>query len=227
MLKTNIKRLVAGFCLAILLSGSSYADEPTHPLDQFLNNLESYTADFKQTLSSENGEVLEVSTGVVYMQNPGKFRWVYKEPYSQVIVTDGMTLWIYDEDLEQVTVRDISKTIDSTPAAIISGKEKIDRYYLTEELGKIEGFDWIELTPRDTENQYRNIKLGFDENNNLIMMILSDNLGQITRIDFSNPVRNEKQGEMLFMFEIPEGVDVIDERKQEGKTDSQLPASTQ
>lgn len=215
MLRIITRRLVIVLLLTGLFPSNLYANEKASPLNLFLNNLESFTADFKQTLSSENGEILETSSGVVYMQNPGKFRWVYKEPYSQVIVTDGKTLWLYDEDLEQVTIRDISETIDSTPAAIISGQKKIDQYYITEDLGKIEGFDWIELTPKDTENQYKNVKLGFNKDNNLIMMILSDNLGQVTRIDFSNMVRNKKLDRPLFLFDVPEGIDVIDERKQE------------
>ena len=44
------------------------------------------------------------------------------------------------------------------------------------------------------------------------MMVLFDNLGQITRIDFQDPVRNKRFGGPLFTFEIPDNVDVIDDR---------------
>ena len=208
-----------------MFSSGVSAEENANPLENFLTKLESYKADFRQVLTSEHGEILEESTGVVYMQNPGKFRWVYEEPYSQVIVTDSVTLWLYDQDLQQVTIRDISKTIDSTPAAIISGQEKIDQFYVTVDLGEIEGHNWVELTPKDIENQYKSVKLGFDNESNLAMMILSDNLGQITRIDFSNPVRNKRLGGPLFLFEIPQGVDVIDDRiQEENKTESSAPS---
>ena len=207
----TIKKVTVLFFLLSLTGAGLHAEEKENPLDHFLNKLESFTADFTQTLSSENGQLLEESSGVVYMQNPGKFRWVYEEPYSQIIVTDSKTLWLYDEDLEQVTIRDISESIDSTPAAIISGQEKINEHYVTVDLGEIEGFDWIELTPRSIENQYNSVKLGFD-GNNLGMMVLADNLGQVTRIDFTNPVRNKRLGGPLFLFEIPEGVDVVDDR---------------
>ena len=65
---------------------------------------------------------------------------------------------------------------------------------------------------RDLDSQYRDVRLGFDKNN-LVMMILHDNLGQITRIDFLNPERNKRFGGPLFTFTPPEGVDVIDERQ--------------
>lgn len=212
MLKSKfIKVIIILFTFHFSLSTGVSAEEKQNPLDHFLNGLESFSADFKQTLSNEFGEILEVSSGIVYMRNPGKFRWIYQEPYAQVIVTDGGTLWLYDEDLAQVTIKDITETIDSTPAAIISGQEKINRHYVIIDLGRIDGFDWMELTPRDIENQYQSVKLGFD-GNNLGMMILHDNLGQVTRIDFINPVRNRELDGSLFMFDIPEGVDVIDER---------------
>ena len=212
MLKSSSKNLpVIIFIFLSLVNTSLHAGEKESPLDNFLHNLESFKADFSQTLSNERGDILETSSGEVYLQNPGKFRWVYREPYSQLIITDGVTLWLYDQDLEQVTIRDVSKTIDKTPAAIISGQENINKYYVSIDLGEIEGYDWIELTPRDIENQYSSVRLGFNRNE-LGMMVMFDNLGQITRIDFHNPVRNKRFGGPLFTFEIPENVDVIDDR---------------
>lgn len=209
-------RIFATICLCLLFGAHqiAVAEENTDPLAFFLNQLESYQADFRQTLANEQGEVLETSTGKVYMQNPGRYRWEYEQPYVQLLITDSATLWIYDQDLEQVTVKNVAGAIDNTPAAIISGQQNLTEHFVMINMGVIEGFDWVELTPRDIENQYRSIRLGFDKNN-LIMMILNDNLGQITRIDFLNPVRNKRFGGPLFTFEIPEGVDVIDERQLE------------
>ena len=202
--------------LCFLPAFPAYAGNAPGPLEKFLQDLESFKADFTQTLSNEHGEVLETSSGVVYMQSPQKFRWVYQEPYSQLIITDGTTLWMYDEDLQQVTIRDVSETIDSTPAAIISGQENIDAYYIKNAMGEIEGADWIELTPRDVDSQYSSIRLGFD-NGELAMMILFDNLGQVTRIDFSNISRNKRFGGPLFTFSPPDNVDVIDDRQKSGQ----------
>ncbi len=212
LLKDNfINTVFIFFTFNFLLFSSAFAEEDKNPLDHFLNKLESFQADFIQTLSNEYGVTLETSSGVVYMQNPGKFRWVYQEPYAQLIVTDSKTLWLYDEDLAQVTIRDIEESINNTPAAIISGQENIDKYYVTVDMGNIEGYNWIELTPKDIENQYNSVRLGFNDNN-LGMMVMFDNLGQVTRIDFMNPVRNKRFGGPLFTFEIPQGVDVVDER---------------
>ncbi len=199
---------LSGF-IAITLLNTASADVTNNPLDHFLEGMDDIKANFKQTLLNEHGEELETSSGIVYMSRPGKFRWDYTEPYSQQITTDGNTLWIYDEDLEQVTIRDISNSIENTPAAILGGTGDFDDHFVIINIGNIEGFEWVELTPRDIENQYHSIRLGFNKKH-IGMMILFDNLGQTTRIDFIDSERNTNLDDSLFVFEPPEGVDVID-----------------
>ena len=210
MKKQYIQLYKTAVILFLTATISANAENDT-PLDKFLNKLDTFQADFKQTLINEKGEELETVTGIVYMQSPGKFRWDYKDPYSQIIITDGITLWIYDKDLEQVTIKDISGTIDDTPAAILSGEENINEHFVIIPMGDIYGYDWIELTPKDIENQYSRIRMGFDKDK-LGMMVMFDNLGQTTRIDFQNSRRNKSLESSLFTFEPPEGVDVIDDR---------------
>ena len=196
----------------LLFTVSIHAEEGKSRLDEFIFNVDTFQAGFKQSLYNEDGENMETSNGQVFMQKPGKFRWIYQQPYTQLIITNGETLWVFDADLEQVTIRDISDTFENTPAAmILSGKEVIDQHFIMNDMGEIDGYDWIELTPRDTENQYSRIRLGFD-GDLLGMMILFDNLGQTTRIDFENQKVNQQINQELFRFVPPEGVDIIDDR---------------
>lgn len=189
------------------------AAERVDPLKVFLKEFETLQADFTQTLLSEDGEQLEKTTGTLYLQQPGKFNWHYKEPYVQKIITNGEVLWIYDEDLEQLTIRTFeSDMIERTPAAIILGNSRLEQHFIQIDLGIIEGFNWVELTPRDLDAQYKNIRIGFD-GKRLGMMIIADNLGQTTRIDFNDVNKNTKLAADLFNFEIPADVDVIDERQ--------------
>lgn len=199
------------FCLSssVLVSAAERVD----PLKVFLKEFETLQADFTQTLLNEDGEQLEQTTGTLYLQQPGKFYWHYKEPYVQKIITNGEVLWIYDEDLEQVTIRKFqSDMIEKTPAAIILGDSRLEQHFIQVDLGDIEGFKWVELTPRDLEAQYKNIRIGFDAKR-LGMMIIVDNLGQTTRIDFSNANKNTTLSAELFNFDIPANIDVIDERQ--------------
>lgn len=212
-MKKSLKHLFFYFVLcALYFSPAFSADaEKANAMDDFLKNLDGFQAGFTQTLFNEQGEILETSSGIVYMQYPGKFHWKYRDPYSQLIITDGDTLWLYDKDLEQVTIRDVSASIENTPAAILSGEENIDKHFIVEKMGDIEGYEWIELIPKDAEDQYKNIRLGFD-GRNIGMMVLHDNLGQVTRIDFNNIQRGKELDPALFTFEPPSGIDVIDDR---------------
>lgn len=198
-------------CNLLLVTCYSYAEAPETKLDHFLDGLETYSAAFKQELYSESGEVLEKSTGVFYLRRPGMFHWAYYEPYSQMIISDGVTLWIYDEDLEQVIIRNLGDSLGQSPAAILGGDVRIADHYLVIALDKSEGLDWMELTPRDVDSQFRTIRLGFAANH-LKKMLLFDNLGQKNLITFLDTKRNSQLDIQLFDFTPPQGVDVIDER---------------
>lgn len=207
----DLKFLIICF-LSGLVSGSTFATEPTGPLRSFLKDFKTLQADFTQTLLNEHGERLEQTSGTLYLQRPGKFHWSYRKPYLQTIISDGEVLWVYDEDLEQVTIKHITaETLNQTPAGIILGDAELEKHFVQVDMGDIEGFDWIELTPRDLEAQYQNIRIGFDANN-LGMMIITDSLGQTTRIDFSNINKNSGLTANLFNLDIPDFVDIIDER---------------
>jgi len=210
----NTFRLILVLILAIFKASFVFAENNKDPLQDFLSDFKSMEANFVQSLINEDGEELEKTEGLLYLQQPGKIHWSYETPYAQKIITNGDVLWMYDEDLEQLTIREIGNAINETPAGIILGNNDIAEHFVQVDMGVIEDFDWIELTPKNLEAQYRNIRLGF-EKSRLRMMIILDNLGQTTRIDFSNVKKNQQLSSMLFEFEIPEGVDVIDERQKE------------
>lgn len=188
-----------------------HAEEASDPLHSFLHDLDSLKSDFNQILIGTNGDVLEEAAGVLYMQSPGRFYWAYQSPYTQKIITNGETLWIYDEDLEQVTIKDVSESLDDTPAAILSGSENVEKHYQVVDKGLIEGLNIFELNPVDSENQFETINIGF-HGKQLFLMVMHDNLGQTTRINFSNVERNAAVDSGRFEFTPPDNVDVIDGR---------------
>ena len=194
--------------LIIIQTGSTNTD----PLQYFLTDLRSLEAKFVQILINENGDELERTEGFLYLQTPDSFFWHYQKPYAQKIISNGSKLWIFDEDLEQVTVKNIDNKIEQTPAGIILGNHSIKEHFVQISIGVIDGYDWIELTPRDLDAQYKNIKIGFN-NNNLGMMIIIDNLEQITRIDFSDSKKNIKLSSEIFNFNVPDNIDIFDETK--------------
>ncbi len=183
-----------------------------NPLDVFLDGLETFSADFEQRLLDSSGEVLETSKGTVQLRRPGMFSWLYREPYTQKIISDGKTLWIYEEDLEQVTISDASAAVQDTPALIFSGHYDIAEHYVINELENDAEYVWLELTPRNLEAQYRALRLAFSDNE-LSGMILFDSLGQTLLITFMNSRRNPELEREYFRFTPADNIDVIDARK--------------
>ena len=188
-----------------------------NPLDTFLEGLDTFSADFEQTLLDTAGEVLETTKGTVQLRRPGMFSWSYSEPYVQEIISDGKTLWVYDEDLDQVTISDVSEAIEDTPALIFSGNYSLSDHYVINELGNGDEYTrddehaWVELTPRDIESHYRSLRLAFS-GNELAAMLLSDSLGQALFITFTNGSRNPDLNRELFRFTPAGNIDVIDAR---------------
>ncbi len=200
------------FILCFVLATDLYADEKAGQLDKYLEGLETLSASFEQTLLNQYGEELEQSAGMMHLRRPGMFHWAYSEPYTQYLISDAASLWVYDVDLEQVSIRDISSIIEDSPAALLAGDIDINEHYIVMHIENSEALDWLELTPRDVESQYRAIRLGFQDEQ-LVKMILFDALGQTTQITLVDIKRNSELDIELFRFTPPEGVDVIDSRQ--------------
>lgn len=177
-------------------------------LDRFLAELTSFTATFEQQLFDEYGELLEASSGEVAIAKPGKFRWEYRDPYEQIIVSDGATLWVYDVDLEQVSVNPLANDNPESPASLLVGDIDVDRHYVVSESPSVDGVAWVSLTPRAAQAQYSSVEIGFDADG-LHGMRLADNLRQLTSITFGDIARNVEIAPGRFAFTPPPGVDVL------------------
>ncbi len=89
--------LLLGWMLGSL-AGPVSAREATATLalESFLQDLKTLTASFRQDVYDEAGALIETSRGTLSVQRPGRFSWIYSEPYRQTIVSDGKALWLYD-----------------------------------------------------------------------------------------------------------------------------------
>ncbi|HJY39726.1 MAG TPA: outer membrane lipoprotein chaperone LolA [Steroidobacteraceae bacterium] len=177
-------------------------------VESFLQGLDGLQAQFKQTLTDRNGQPTEEASGTLAISRPDRFRWDYREPYSQVIVSDGARIWIYDSDLEQVTVRKLDETLSATPAMLLSGRSNLsDNFSVTQ--ASLEGsVEWIRMEPRRDDTDFKWVRLGF-EGAVLKYMQLADKLGQTTSLEFSNVERNPPLDPSRFTFTVPPGADVI------------------
>lgn len=204
---TPLARCLTIGVLALGLASTASADG-REQLDEFLDKVKSFHAEFEQQLFDEYGEPLETSSGEVDIVRPGRFNWSYQKPYRQRIVSDGKTLWVYDADLEQVTINDVDLGNVDSPGRLLGDDVDIDASFKVEPLPTKDDVEWLRLTPKASEQQFNEIELGLREGI-VVSMRLKDNLGQTTVIGFSAVDRDAKIEPSVFHFEVPPGVDVI------------------
>lgn len=204
-----LRALALGFVLGLPASPVAAKEAiATLALESFLKELKTLTASFRQDVYDEAGALIETSRGTLSVQRPGRFSWVYSEPYRQTIVSDGKTLWLYDEDLAQVTVNSVGTGMAGSAAALLGDEIDLNTAYVLSETGEREGLHWVNLTPRAEETQYTGVSIGLRDGV-LASMRLTDNLGQTTALSFEALRRNPQLASDLFTFTVPAGVDVV------------------
>lgn len=210
----SIKNIPIRVCAAFLLTLVSFnasAQNGREQLQNFFREVQSLKASFTQALLDAQGEPLQVTSGTVWLQRPGKFRWDYREPFPQLIVSNGNKVFLYDVDLEQVTVRPLDDALGNTPVLLLAGNEPLEKNFTIKELDPSDGLAWVELVPKAEDLVgFERMQFGF-AGNQLKAMQMADNLGQITRLRFSDGERNVDIDANLFEFTPPKGVDVIGE----------------
>jgi outer membrane lipoprotein carrier protein len=190
-------------------------------LKTFIATTHSAQANFTQEVLDQNGKRIQSANGIMQFQRPGKFRWAYQKPYEQLIVGDGAKFWLYDVDLNQVTVRKLDAALGSSPAALLSGSNEIERGFTLMENGNKDGLEWLQATPKgqdsngpgskDQDSSFSKILMAFNAQAELVVMELNDMFGHKTVLRFSAMQRNPKLSEQQFKFTPPKGADVLSE----------------
>jgi outer membrane lipoprotein carrier protein len=177
-------------------------------LRTFIHDTQTARASFSQTVTDQNGRPKQQASGEFAISRPGKFRWSVDKPYQQLLVGDGERVWIYDPDLNQVVKRRADQALGTTPAALLAGRDDVERAFDWHDLPAADGLDWLGATPKDKESSFTEIRLGFD-GAALAALDIFDNFGQHTRIKLSKLERNPKLAPDLFKFTPPKGADVV------------------
>ncbi len=207
----NKARMSNFYAVVSLLLGLFAVSQTTQadPVADYFSSLDNFQANFSQSVVDSGGEQIQNSSGEVWIQRPGRFRWSYQHPYSQLIVADGKQLWTYDEDLEQATVKAIDEALSSTPAMLLSGFRPLSEVVSWAEDPGNDVYRWYRLTPKEADAAVEQVRIGFDKQGELALIEVQDDFENHTRISFSNVKRNIKLDAGLFELKLPEGTDII------------------
>ena len=210
MNKLWLKVLLASALFTSAVFPSAVFAGGVESLKGFYNNTNAMRAKFSQEVKDNQGAVIQEVEGTMQLQRPNKFRWDYNKPYQQQIISDGKEVFLYDTDLEQVTIRSLSQTLGTSPAALLAGGAEVEKSFKLKDIQGEGGLDWVEALPKGEDSGYERILLGF-KGGDLRKMELYDSFKNTTSITFSSVERNPKLEIADFLFKTPEGVDVIGE----------------
>lgn len=212
------------FLLLCLYSTLTPADGRAELL-RFFQEVRSLQANFEQTVLDQKGKTVQHSTGILYLKRPNQFHWIYREPYHQLLISDGQNVWFYEEDLNQVTIRPIDQILEETLTLILSGENIIEsRFDLNALPDKKDGdLQWVALLPKRVGQSFKKMQFGIGSHE--IRIELLDELGLKTFLTMDHLDRNPALDTALFRYTPPKGVDIIDERRnRKDKASSEKPS---
>ncbi len=203
-----MKRLII---MLLLLPGLSLAPAlaaKKDSLQRFFRDVKTYSAHFDQVVLDEGLNLIQESSGNLWIERPGKFRWHYDKPFEQHIVGDGEKVWSYDVELQQVTVRPTTGALGYTPAILMAGRGRLKDNFTVKPLGRQGSLEWTQMMPKKKDGGFEDIRIGF-ENGRIRVLEMIDSFDQTTRLTLSEAKENKKIDPGKFRFKVPQGVDVV------------------
>ena len=220
--------LFFSFLLTFAL-GASIAEESRQKTEKIITTLqekyealESLQASFEQKNELKSLGRITTSSGRLAWKKPGKLRMEYVKPEKQVLVSDGRMYWLYTARFKQVIV---SKTggsgFGTTPLLFLSGKGNLKKnFHVTvEEVGvaRRSGGIWrggqphrIRLEPKAAGASFRRMWVEVEpENFRILTLAYIDNIGNKSRLRFSDVKENVRIAGEKFQFVVPPNVEVL------------------
>ena len=193
------------FILLFSLNVSANSDSD---LSNILNQMNSLTGKFKQTVKDQNGATLQEVSGQFFFKKPNLFKWDYLEPSKNQLISDGELLYLYDPDLKQVVISQLKKFGGLSPAMLLVTSD-IESLFEITIVQDEKGTDWFRALPLEPEKaNFKEVFINFIQKELKGMRII-DGFNNTTEIEFIKVSRNTEINEAIFLFNTPDDIDII------------------
>lgn len=214
--KPLVLAMAMGFWLwmghATAVLGAEPQDSPPEVkrLQAFLDHLKTVEAEFDQRLLDSNEEPPKISHGQFSAARPGLFRWDYTAPYQQLIVSDGQTVWFFEPELQQVTKSSAAK-LDKSPAGFLTSGKRLEETFRWQVVpGPDKDQPTVMLHPLQEGSLNWIAIVLHPQRDEITDFLVEDSLHHRSRIRFTKWRANGEIPKERFHFEVPKGVDVIE-----------------
>lgn len=203
--------LVSGMVSAQVVSAPAGDLAAANQLAAILADTRTLQADVNQLTLDQSGREVQEFEARLSLSKPDHFSWEITSPYSELMVTDGTRLWHYEPDLDQVTIEPFSDDVSRTPALLLNGDAQAiaESYTVSSADMDFGSKTRFILYPKATDSLFERLSLTFADTV-LEEMQFEDSLGQKTSLTFTGVTTNQVLDDSAFVFEIPEGIDVLD-----------------
>ena len=170
-----------------------------------------FRADFVQEVTSATlGQTLR-SRGQVFFKKPGRMRWEFTEP-QQLLIADGSALWLYQPAERQVVKTPFQYAFSSqTPVSFLTGVGRLEEDFSVLPQGETSSVYQLRLTPKQAAEAIGLLDIEVSkETFDILQALITDPLGNTTRVSFTNIERETALGDDLFRFELPPGIDLVE-----------------
>lgn len=175
-----------------------------------LATLDFFSANFKQQVLDADGNELQNALGTLAVQKPNLVHWKTAEPDESLIISDGATLWFFDPFVEQVSAYLLEKALMNTPILLLTSSDpSLWQHY---SVSSMDENNYL-IHANDNNAQVKTLELRFKEKSNVLeSFTILDATGQLSIFKLSKfDVENSPENS-LFIFEIPEGIELDDQR---------------
>lgn len=171
-----------------------------------------FKAQFIQEMKVASLGVSDRAEGTVVFKKPGKMRWDFQTPKAQQIISDGSILWVSQPEDRQVLKAPFKAGfVSTTPVSFLLGVGRITDEFRpeTDARGCTPTHLYVRLASKKSE-EIGALSFGVDRATyDIVEAAVTDPLGNVTTLGFSQIERNVDVPDATFEFVVPAGVDVI------------------
>jgi outer membrane lipoprotein carrier protein len=206
---------LCGLALALLAreAGALDAAAVVRKVQQRYDATRDFTAAVTQEMTIASLGKTTTASGTVAFKKPGKMRWEFDHDAPQVIVADGTTLWLYQPKERQVIKTPFREAFRSTtPISFLTGVGRLAQDFDASVVGTSDDgkLVYLKLVSRRDSAAIGTLVLTVARDTGEIRGAeVTDPLGNISRLQFTDIRRNQNLPDDRFVLQIPPGVDVI------------------
>jgi outer membrane lipoprotein carrier protein len=187
-------------------------DFVTENLQKRYEMIDDATAQFEQHVKYGYSNIEQTFQGTLLMKKPNRYRL---ESEHQTIVTDGVTVWSYSSANNQVIINKyIENSSSLSPEQFLLN---LPAHYYTSLLGSEKSMTGtivlLKLVPKDDRSFIKSVKLSIEEHGWLVRKIVILDVNDTeTTYTIKDMKLNTDIKEKAFIFEKPEGAEIVDLR---------------